>query len=207
MTSASACRPRLVGRPRGIMPAPTATASGVRACWGLLADLQGHEPCSTTAGSAPLSLGFIDGRAAASSPSSFRPANENARTITPRENSRGARARPSRDHRAHELPPPSPRELQVASRGTPFASAASLDVASPCSFSRDHSNSRGDPPIVRQSYSRTVTGAYTRHVITHRISRIRFASRIPASLVRADDRAIETTTRDEGSAPARRRSD
>jgi len=77
MTSANACRPRLVGRPRGIMPAPT--ASGLRA-WGLLASLQGHEPRSTTARSAHLSLGFIDGRAAASPPP-FRPANENARTI------------------------------------------------------------------------------------------------------------------------------
>lgn len=70
MTSASACRPRLVGRPRGIMPAPT--ASGDVRAWGLLADLR--VPRSTAAG-AP---GLIDG---ASSPSS-RPADGNARTIT-----------------------------------------------------------------------------------------------------------------------------
>lgn len=108
MTSASACRPRLVGRPRGIMPAPR----GVRA-WGLLADLQVHNPRSTTAGSAQQSLRLIDGRAAASSPS-FRPANKNARTITRCEHvSRGGE---SRDYRANF-----PRELHVVSQsGLPF---------------------------------------------------------------------------------------
>ena len=112
MTSANACRPRLVGRPRGIIPAPT--ASGVQA-WGLLlAGLQSHEPCSTTAGSTHLSLGFIDDHAAAS-PSSFRPAKENTRTITRREFSP---LFPTADTRSRDYCSNFPRELHVVHKAS-----------------------------------------------------------------------------------------
>lgn len=110
MTSASACRPRLVGRPRDIIPVPT--TSGVRA-WGLLADLQGHEPRSTTAESTQQSLGLIDGHAAASLPS-FRLANKNAWTITPRALRRGPTSFFTASH-ANTLD-----ELHVVSQSIPF---------------------------------------------------------------------------------------
>lgn len=175
MTSASACRPRLVGRPRGIMPAPT--ASDVRA-WGLLvADhLQGHEPNSTTAESAHLSLGLIDGRAAAAaaaSPPSFRPANENARTITRRQRSRVLPASFSRQRRVprgHVITARAnlPRELHVATRsrlprelhGTSQICRLFLFLVRPLMTLKFDSCS-----IVCQSYSRTVTGAFTQDIV------------------------------------------
>lgn len=137
MTSASACRPRLVGRPRGIMPAPT--ASEVRAAWGLLADF--HEPRST-AGSARRSPGLIDGRPAASSPS-FRAADKNARTITRRGGgSRDRSPRTSRRLAKHPREAPSPlfsplsrssvdhtreRSLVSRSRGTIISAGFRVD--------------------------------------------------------------------------------
>lgn len=166
MTSANAWRPRLVGRPRGIMPAPT--ASGVQA-WGLLADLQGHEPNSTTAGSAHLPSEFIDSRVAASLPS-FRPAGENARTITRRELAiLLARRHGSRDPPA-QTSPANFKSLRFAKHPSRF-----LFPSTPLGVSR-----RSDSRIPReshQSHSRTVTGEWCVHAARH------FARRIPRSRV------------------------
>ena len=162
MTSANACRPRLVGRPRGIIPAPT--VSGVQA-WGLLAGLQSHEPCSTTTGSAHLSLGFIDDHAAASS-SSFRPAKENTRTITRRELSL---LFPTVDTRSRDYCSNFPRELHVVHKALPFRFPRKLYVTPqntlffPFSLLR-HSNSRA--PWSSVNHTREWSCVHAAHYIT-----------------------------------------
>lgn len=173
MTSASACRPRLVGRLRGIMPAP-APASGVLACRSSL-----QVPRSTTARHA---LGLIDGCAAdaaaaagaCSLPSCPRPARENAPSIThlPSE---------SRDCRRANFP----RQLCVVARKAP-----------PLSLSFHFSPSRFWP--VRQSPTRHHSFVFrlSRDTRGHVFVRFRIRARRHATWPRERSRTKRRATRD-----------